>query len=167
MYQFSVTSNYTFTKSPLCQEQNHPSVSKPPKLLAPQFMSASLGIQKALPSCEKLSCRGSPYVVPPTLRTLTVGFRVSKSITTTRKKYYHHSHLPDSGWGRLLGILFQRKKHQKTLQEAWGSMGEARGKRGGSVGEAGGSKGIFRGSALFDPRKRSVLGGSNQPQYPF
>ena len=60
-YQFSVTSNYTFTKSPLCQEQNHPSVSKPPKLLAPQFMSASLGIQKALPSCEKLSCsEGSP-----------------------------------------------------------------------------------------------------------
>ena len=26
MYHFSVTSNYTFTKSPLCQEQNHPSV---------------------------------------------------------------------------------------------------------------------------------------------
>ena len=83
-----------------------------------------------------------------------------KSITTTR------TCLTQAGAG-CWEYFFNVKNIQKSFPKAWGSMGEARGKRGGSVGEAGGSGGIFRGSALFEPRKTSVLGGSNRPQYPF
>ena len=85
---------------------------------------------------------------------------LAKSITTTRPC------LTQAGAG-CWEYFFNVKNIQKSFPKAWGSMGEARGKRGGSVGEAGGSRGIFRGSAFFDPRKRSVLGGSNRPQYPF
>ena len=92
-------------------------------------------------------------------RSLAVGFRVSKSITTTRKKYYHHSHLPDSGWGRLLGILFQRKKPSKNLSQ---KRGAAWGKRGGSVGEAWGKlgeAGVFSGEAHFLTLANAVFWG--------
>ena len=85
-------------------------------------------------------------------RSLAVGFRVSKSIPTTRKKYYHHSHLPDSGWGRLLGILFQRKRCQKNIQKTFKKHREAWGKRAGSVGEAWGKlgeAGVFLREAHF------------------
>ena len=65
------------------------------------------------------------------------------------KKYYHHSPLPDSGWGELLVILFQRKKHPKispkSVGQHGGGAGEAWGKRGGSWGK----QGYFQGKRTF------------------
>ena len=157
-------------------------------------------MQKALPSCKKLFCsEGRQTQFFHELHVLAGGFRVSKSIPTTRRSAIGRLWEPflwaTGRWRSVFGCqkvflplaksitttrtcltqagagcweyFFNVKYIQKSLPKAWGSMGEARGKRGGSVGEAGGSRGIFRGSALFDPRKRSVLGGSNRPQYPF